>query len=223
VDHREVLAVRIDVDRLDDRDEAADVGGRLGQDHGVGGLVGRHRRVLRDERLERVHDRLGVDVLERDEPRDVEVPVDRRPGREVRRDARLLGIANGDHLEGTAGRRHGREALHLEHRFEDGVGLVDRDARGRDDGHPAPHAVVVDEVLAGELGDRVDHDAELGVVEIELHELAARGGGGRVASLGRGGAGRPDRGDEEGRREGRRGEAGSAGASDHARNPPVGS
>ena len=50
-----------------------------------------------------------------------------------RLDARLLGLADRDHLDHAAGAGHGREALHLQHRLEHRIGLVDGDLRRRDD------------------------------------------------------------------------------------------
>ena len=124
----------------------------------VGG-VGDHRGLLRDQRLQRVADRVGVDVAQRHQPRDETVAV-RRPRCSLRTVSMLvlLGVAHRHDLEHAAGRRHGREALHLRAstrrprrpgRPVTGVGRDDRDA--------AAHAVVVQVVLAGRLGDRADH------------------------------------------------------------------
>jgi hypothetical protein len=92
-------------------------------------------------------------------------------------DVALLRLAQRDHLDRTARRLHGGEALHLQHRLEHRVGFLDRDLRGRDDGDAAANAIVVDEVLAGEAGDRVDHHRQLDVIEVELHHFI----GGRCA------------------------------------------
>ena len=166
-DDRQVLLVGLDVDRLEDLDQPPDVRGRLGQDHRVGRRVGGHRRVLRDERLQRVHDRVGVDVAQRDQARDERVPIGRTLRALHRLDAGLLRLADRHHLDRAAGRHDRGEALHLQYRLEHRVRLFDRDRLGRDDRHAPAHAVVVDEVAVGGARDRLDHLRELGVCEVE--------------------------------------------------------
>jgi len=127
LDDGELFLVGLDVDRLDDVENPPDVGGRVREDDGVGGPVGHHRSVFRDERLQRVGDRLGIDEAKRDQARDEAVAIWRRAPNGL--DAALFGLPDRDDLERTARTFDDGEALHLQDRFEDGVGLIDADAR----------------------------------------------------------------------------------------------
>jgi hypothetical protein len=185
LDHCELFAVRRNVERVQDLEQPADVRGRVRQDDGVGLRVGDDRRILRDQRLQGVGDVVCVDVAERNQPRHEMVSL--RAGRPVahRLDARFLRLADRDHLDHAARSLYGRETLDLQHGLEHRVGLLDGNLGGRDDGDTAANAVVVDEVLVGQLRDRLDHGSQLDVVEVELYQpvrvrggaLSRRGGG----------------------------------------------
>src|SRR5262249_12740949 len=139
--------------------------------------------VLRDQRLQHRDDRGGLGIAQRQDARDELVA-----GAHIGRDRGLASFADRDDLhEVTA--RHGREALHLEHRLEDEVRLLGCDAGRRDDGDVAAHAIVENEVPPCHLADEAGEHGQVDVLEVERDGGLGSGppGGGEGAQEERGG------------------------------------
>ena len=102
LDHSELLAIALDVDRVEDRQQAADIALAVGDDDRVRSVVGDEGRVLRDQWLDRLCDGFGVDESERNEPSDEAVTIGRRAIVLDRVDARFLDVSNRDDLVGVA-------------------------------------------------------------------------------------------------------------------------
>ncbi len=168
-----------------------EVGGGINDDERVGLWIGRDEAVFRDQRLERGSHLGCIDLTERDEAGDVLLVGERGFRLRQRAEARLLGVFGRNDADRRAA-RHGREALHLQHRLKDLVGLVGGDLGRRHHAHLALDAVVHDEVLAGDLAHELDQDGEIDVLEVHgdvalavgLDDLRSGRARGRVRRLG---------------------------------------
>ena len=137
--------------------DALDVGRGVDDHERVRRRVGRQQAVLGDERLQHGNDGRRVGVVERQDAGHHLVGGVRARGERVAR--------RHDLHERPA--RHRGEALHLQDGLEDDVRLVGGDARGREDGHLAAHAVVDDEVPSGDLAHELGEHGQLDVLEVE--------------------------------------------------------
>ena len=140
-----------------------------GDDEDIGRRVGGEMALLRHQRPEDRHQLCGGDIVHLHHARNHLVTAHRRLVTD-RRYAILLGIDVGydfDHLAA----RHGSETMHLEDGEKHLVDLVAVHRPGRDHGHLALHPGVYDEVSVGDLGDRADQGADIGILQVQGHGL----------------------------------------------------
>jgi hypothetical protein len=129
---------------------------------------------VRDHRLDHRHQRRCIDVPQLDHPRDVFVTT--YFGGQLRFGQRRVRahIARGNNLYGLAG-LDGGEAFNLQRRLKRLVRFFGRHLGRRDNGYLAAHALIDDEVLAGNFTDEFGQHGDVHVLEIH-RDLVLRDG-----------------------------------------------
>ncbi len=169
LNHLHLTASRA-VDAADDLPQADDVGRPVGDDEGVGGLVGRHVPLWWNQGPEHRYQLRGRDMFDLYHLGDHVVGGPAPARVHHHRQAGLLGVGSRNDT-GDVPVGDGREPVHLQHRQKHLIELVGRHGTGRDDGDLALHPRIDDEIPAGYLRDGLDDHIEIGVLEVEDHLL----------------------------------------------------
>src|ERR1700730_6682608 len=172
--HCDVLPHPLNVETADDPQQTLYVVSVVRDDERVVLREGRDQSVVRDHRLDHAHHRTRVDIAQLHHPRDVLVAMDFRRNLGLGEYSRIADVARRDDFD--YGPRLSRgEALDLQDGLEDLVGLLRGDLGRRNYADLAPHALIQDEVLAGDFADELGQDGKVHILKVHRDEALVGG------------------------------------------------
>ncbi len=178
-----------DIERLDDFHQSFNIGGRIGENQGIGWRIGDDAARFRHQRRNRRGDCRRIDVLQSDQAGDVLFSRKRIPFEQGGQVA-FLGIPRrNDFACLPCG--DDRESLETKNGEKQIIGLIETHRIGRNNGRFPFDGIVVNEIPAGQFAHGLNQIGQLDLLEIEgnLAPLFHRRFGGRFGNRFRRGRG----------------------------------